>query len=259
MPREVVAARTARPVAYVPLGTLERHGEHDCVGLDGVKADALAVHLAERGGGLAFLAQFWGDNREYVMESCGDPEGAIAERMGLPRTSFAPGAVGRPGYMDKTAGQMDLFYVQLLLLYVQLLLHMLRTVDSLGFRVCVLLAGHYGLRPHAESSAHLFAAGQQQRRTVAAWVVTGFELVRDAIPDAGDHAGKWETSLLLALRPDCVDLTRLPADPALKLLDVGGGRPAQEASAAYGWRAIDLIAARVHDWVDELLRSFPRG
>ncbi|MCX7864992.1 MAG: MFS transporter, partial [Novosphingobium sp.] len=35
-----------------------------------------------------------------------------------------------------------------------------------------------------------------------ALAVTGYELVRDEIPDAGDHAAKWETSLLMALHPE---------------------------------------------------------
>ena len=85
LPHEYVEARTNKPVAYLPVGTLEWHGEHDCLGLDAVKAHALAVHFAKQGGGLAFPAQFWGDNREYIMESRGDPEGKIAARFGLPR------------------------------------------------------------------------------------------------------------------------------------------------------------------------------
>ena len=244
LPHEIVEARTKKPVAFLPVGTLEWHGEHDCMGLDAVKAHALSVHFAEQGGGIAFPAQFWGDNREYIMESRGDPDGKIAARFGLPKSTFAP------GYMDKTCTEQELFYIQLLL-------HMMRTVESYGFKVIVVIAGHYGLRPHADSAVHLFAAGHQQVRSAVAWVCTGFELVGDVLPDAGDHAGKWETSLMLALRPDCVDMSRLPADPDQELLGVGGNRPPQEASAEYGRRAVDLITERVFAKVDELLATFP--
>ena len=40
------------PVAYLPLGTLEWHGLHNPVGLDALKAHALAVRCARSGGGV---------------------------------------------------------------------------------------------------------------------------------------------------------------------------------------------------------------
>ena len=77
-------------------------------------------------------------------------------------------------------------------------------------------------------------------RTLA---VTGYELVRDEIPDAGDHAGKWETSLLMALRPECVDMSRLPDDPDERLVGVFGD--AREATEEYGRRGVELVVQRI--------------
>jgi hypothetical protein len=98
LPHEIAEARTRRPVAYLPIGTLEWHGEHLCVGNDAVKAQALAVRLAEEGGGLAFPALFWGENRESnLMESDHDPEGKIApRRWGCCAASSAEPQVGDP-------------------------------------------------------------------------------------------------------------------------------------------------------------------
>ena len=45
LPSEIVAARTACPIVYVPLGTLEWHGEHDAVGLDALKAQTRLAPL----------------------------------------------------------------------------------------------------------------------------------------------------------------------------------------------------------------------
>ena len=53
-----------------------------------------------------------------------------------------------------------------------------------------------------------------------------------------DHAAKNETSLMLALRRDLVDLARLPADPATWPQGVGGEDP-RAATAAHGTDCID--------------------
>src|SRR3990170_5235388 len=102
LPHEVVEAREKCPIAYVPIGGIEWHGEHNCLGLDTVKAHALAMRCAEVGGGLAMPALFWGENREsHLMEANGDPEGKIAEKMNLPRESF------RPGYMQRSVDDAE--------------------------------------------------------------------------------------------------------------------------------------------------------
>ena len=54
LPHEVVAARTETPLAYLPIGGIEWHGEHNCLGLDTVKIHALALRCAQAGGGLVF-------------------------------------------------------------------------------------------------------------------------------------------------------------------------------------------------------------
>jgi creatinine amidohydrolase len=43
-PREMTERRNARPVVYIPLGTLEWHGLHNPLGADGLQAEELALH-----------------------------------------------------------------------------------------------------------------------------------------------------------------------------------------------------------------------
>ena len=52
LPREFRARFDALPVVYLPLGTVEWHGEHNALGLDSLKAHALCVQAAARGGGI---------------------------------------------------------------------------------------------------------------------------------------------------------------------------------------------------------------
>ncbi|HIE52399.1 MAG TPA: creatininase family protein [Armatimonadetes bacterium] len=236
-PHEVVEARTQTPIAYLPIGGIEWHGEHNCLGLDTVKAHALAIRCAEEGGGLVFPPLFYGENRERgLMEFNHDPNGQIAAKMGLPRENFAP------GYMHCPPDEQDRRYIELLV-------HILHELESLGFKVIIIFAGHYPLLHHARTAIEWYSITSKAR----AWAVTGYELVRDIIPDAGDHAAKWETSLMMALRPELVDMSRLPEDPQEKLIGVGGIDPRGTASREYGERGVRAIVERVVAKAHELL------
>jgi creatinine amidohydrolase len=238
LPHEIVAARAERPVVYVPLGGVEWHGEHNCVGLDTVKIHALAMRCAEEIGGMAMPPLFFGEPRESgLMEANHDPDGRIAEKMGLPRENFAP------GYMQAGRLEEDQRYVRLLV-------HMLFQMQSLGFRAIVLMAGHYPLLHHARAAVESYRLQGASR----AWACTGYELVRDEIPEAGDHAAAWETSLMLALRPDLVDLSRLPAEGGPEaLIGVGGRDPRAHASEEFGRRGVEAVVRRVKERVMEMV------
>ena len=238
LPHEIVAARNACPVAYVPLGGVEWHGEHNCVGLDTVKIHALAMRCAEAHGGLVMPALFFGEPREsHLMESSSGEAALIAEKMGLPFENFAPGHM-RTSRLDEDER------------YVRLLVHMLFQMQSLGFRAVVLMAGHYPLLRHARAAIEMYDLQGSSR----AWACTGYELVRDEIPEAGDHAAAWETSLMMELRPDLVDLSRLPAgeDPQA-LIGVHGRDPRKFASREFGRRGMEAVVRRVGEKVKQLL------
>jgi len=238
LPHEIVEARTACPVAYLALGGLEWHGEQNCVGLDTVKAHALTMRCAEVNGGLAMPALFFGEPRESgLMEANYDPDGRIVAKMGLSRENFTPGYM-HTAILDETER------------YVRLLAHILLELESLGFRVIVLIAGHYPLLHLARAAAEI----NNMRWKSHAWACTGYELVSDEIPDAGDHAGAWETSLMMALRPELVDMSRLPAGGGPEaLIGIMGKDPRQHASKEFGWRGVNAIVRRVGEKVKELL------
>lgn len=238
LPHEIVQARSACPVVYVPLGGVEWHGEHNCVGLDTVKIHALAMECARAHGGLVMPPLFFGEPREsHLMEANSSEARRIAEKMALPPENFAP------GYMHTARVEEHERYVRLLV-------HILFQMESLGFRVIVLMAGHYPLLRHARAAIEIYSLEGKSR----AWACTGYELVRDEIPEAGDHAAAWETSLMLALRPDLVDLRRLPLgeDPQA-LIGVHGRDPRKFCSEKFGRRGVEAIVRRVGEKVRELL------
>ena len=51
-PAQIVERREACPVAYLPIGTIEWHGEHNPVGLDTLKMHQLLIECARKIGGL---------------------------------------------------------------------------------------------------------------------------------------------------------------------------------------------------------------
>ena len=244
-PAQIRAAREACPVAYIPIGTIEWHGVHNPVGLDTLKAHALCVECARAGGGLVFPALYYGEARENcLMETNSGDREKIAEGMGLPPENFAP------GYMMRAQTEEADHYQWLLQ-------HILYQVRSLGFKVGVICAGHYPLIDLARAACLVFHQQQIHYRAqkMIPWVFTGYELVGDLYDFAGDHAGYWETSLLMSLLPGLSDLSQLPDDPNKKVVGAGGKRPPREANAEAGKEYVQAIVKRVVEQVNDRLNN----
>lgn len=240
-PDEVVKARKKRPVAYLPIGGIEWHGEHNCLGLDTVKCHYLAIECAKKIGGLVFPPLFYGEPREnYLMEANHDANGKISSKMGLPAENFGP------GYMQEKSFQINFEYTKLLH-------RVLVEIASLGFKVIIIMVGHYPLLYHAKAACALFNLDYARYQPSKAWACSGYELVKQEIPDAGDHAAAWETSLMMALRPDLVDLSRLPKNSKTKLIGVMGRDPRKYASIEFGKKGVKTIVENVKKVVEEIL------
>ena len=228
-PAEVVARRKACPVVYIPIGTLEWHGVHNPLGADTLQAEGLAILCARKGGGLVFPPLYYGESRvESLMESGAVDRAAIAEGMGLSPDNFLPERHPFPA-------------TEQVLQYQRLLLHILAEAESLGFEVGVLVAGHYPLIDHARAAVCLFNQRRfSKRHGLLAWAMIDYLLIRDRYPNGGDHAARWETSHLMALDPDRVDLSLLPpkGDPLVGVM----GEPPQDATAAFGRETLEASA-----------------
>jgi len=231
-PGQIVERRNACPVAYIPIGTLEWHGVHNPVGADTLQADGLAVLAARQGGGLAFPPLYYGESRvESLMDANAADREQIAAGMELPSDNFLPDR--HPfGAMEQALN------------YQKLLIHILAEVESLGFKVGVLVAGHYPLIDHARAAVQLFTKryySPAQRHGMVAWAALDYLFVADKYDCAGDHAAGWETSHLLALHPETVDLSLLPPK-GRPLVGVGGKMAPQDATAEFGRETLQASA-----------------
>jgi creatinine amidohydrolase len=232
-PAQIVERRKACPVAYIPIGTLEWHGVHNPVGADTLQAEGLALLCARQGGGLVFPPLYYGESRlEALMEANAADREQIAHAMELSPDNFTPER--QPFSATEQAVN-----------YHKLLLHVLAEAETLGFAVGVLVAGHYPLIDHARAAVLQFNQSEYSKRHgMLAWACVDYLLLRDAYEVAGDHAAGWETSHVLALHPETVDLDRLPARGEA-LIGVGGRMDPRDATAAFGQETLEAAAAIV--------------
>jgi creatinine amidohydrolase len=237
-PGQAVERRKRRPVAYLPIGTLEWHGPQNPLGADTLQAEGLALLCARRGGGLVFPPLWYGESRsESLMEANAADRDRIATAMDLPPENFD---------LDR----QPFSPTEQVLQYQRLLLHVLAEVESLGFALGVLIAGHYPLIDHARSAVLLFNKRRYSKyHGMLAWACVDYLFLEDRYPEAGDHAAGWETSHLMALHPATVDLSTLPAKGE-KLTGIMGKMPPQDATADFGRRTLEESAEVVLHEVD---------
>jgi creatinine amidohydrolase len=238
-PHEFRRRITAAPVAYLPLGTLEWHEEHLPLGADGIQAQGFFCRLAEEVGGIVLPMLFLGPDRVrkeedrllYGMDIGQDmPEGRQYENQ-----QFAGSAYWVPE---------DTFKV--------LLEAILKQLQRAGFRIVV---GH----GHGPSTSFFSDHAAEWERMFRIKCFHCWEKTPDADNASGDpgiqtdHAAMNETSLVMALRPDLVQMERLPSDLDERLLGLWGKDPRTHASPELGQRAIDIQAKRMSKILREAL------
>lgn len=245
-PEQIVARRKEFPVAYIPIGTIEWHGVQNPVGADTLQAEGIAIECARKGGGLVFPPLYYGESRvESLMEANPGVGPQIAEKMELPPEYFAP------SFMPFSAEEQVINYHKLLF-------HILCQVESLGFLVGVIVAGHYPLIDHARAAVCLFSQRRLQKFSgMIAWAFVDYLLVKDTYPNSGDHAGGWETSHVMALHPETVNLDLLPprGEP---IVGTGWRIDPHDSTAEFGRETIDKAVEAALKEVQDRVTNYNR-
>ena len=221
--------KNEQPILFVPLGTVEWHERHQPLGLDGLKAHGICCRVADRTGGIVFPALFWGVDTYRTSSN-----GRILRGMDSECGFRLPGSVYQ--IAENT--------------FECLLRDMLKEAFSAGFEVVVLFTGHNS--PVQESLIRKVALDANERagRTVVL-PTNDWENARHEFAWAGDHAAKWETSLMMALEPELVDLSILPNRPT-GLTAIGGIDPRDEASRDLGEQALEVIVSTLTDKIGSI-------
>lgn len=130
------------------------------------------------------------------------------------------------------------------------------SLAGMGFKVIAVITGHY-------AQAHevlLMEAADATMRETGTIVLAASELAVLGDATRLDHAAHWETSSLLAIRPDLVRLDRLddavPPDATnLALFGVLGADPRPSATLALGAATLAEAATTWAAWVRDLLAT----
>jgi creatinine amidohydrolase len=194
-PDEVLAEQERLSLVFLPVGVIEWHGPHLPLGTDVLLAHEAALRLARDLGGVVHPPIFCGTERERRPEMLRD--------IGFSGEEWVVG-------MDFPANSMRSYYYpeETLGLLVR---DALAQLVGHGYRLIVIVNGH-GAENQIGTLRRLAAActAQGQARAV---VVLPFPIEHDEqgreTTSAG-HADIFETSVLLHLRPECVDVSKLP-------------------------------------------------
>ncbi len=229
---ELEAAFENRPVVYFTYGLCEPHGYHNTVGLDALKAHAIACETARAHGGIVAPPDYW-----HIHEI-----GTYAS------------------WAHRTVGQVERSWLTCMppWQHFKNVLYHIRTADTMGFHAAILLTGHYG--PNWKDLKTLVAL-VQPHVGVRLYSLPDFEANQPGFDgdgkSGGDHAGKVETSLLWALEPGCVDMSRIPAEGTPGPYFAQGPNAA-EANRVIGERMVSDEVAFLAKKASELLSEYER-
>lgn len=217
LPHEFRARLADCPVGYLPLGTLEWHGEHCALGTDALIAAGLFVQAAQAFGGIVFPPLFLGPDRTQA-----EPNHSLLIGMDYAETTTPPRQLDGSCYWVPEG------------IFLLLCESIIGQAKRAGF-TALIADGHGPSR---------WAWGRNVDAWEARYDIRLISVERD-LPgwrSQIDHAAKNETALMLALRPDLVDLARLPTDRAIWPQGVGGEDP-RDATTDHGRACIDACLA----------------
>lgn len=217
LPEEFLGRQRKVPVVYLPMGMCEPHGHIAAFGLDTHKADYLCDEAARRFGGIVAPTQGYhihesGIHRPWLREVAGDVN---------PRMAALP-----PDVVIRT------------------LVFQFRAFVNAGFHTVAVISGHNGPQPDLRIAAEEFTASYPE---ITIHVVSDPELVERKFE--GDHAGLYEVSQLLYIRPDLVDLDRVGRVATDELGRFAQNPDAGEATAAHGEAIIEASLDRIGEMV----------
>jgi creatinine amidohydrolase len=236
-PRAFLARLKAAPIAYLPLGTLEWHGEHLPLGADGIQAQGFFARLAAEVGGVVLPMLFLGPDRSHQGEGGQEFYGMDFGHELLE---------GRPHATQQLAGSA---YWVPKGTFATIIEAALKQLKRAGFRIVI---------AHGHGPSTIFFrdhAGEYFARFGLRCQVCWGHLDKDDLGIQVDHAAANETSLVMALRPELVHMEYLPVDPAQWPLAIGGRDPRVYASAELGERALATQVERMAGMLRQALAA----
>mgnify|MGYP001392197031 CR=1 FL=1 len=200
---------TPKTIAILPLGATEQHGPHLPPETDWLIAEGICDRLIAR----------IGDSLDIVMLPA-ERIGYSVEHIGFPRTQSFP----YDEAIDRWIGIGE-------------------ALADRGVRKLLLLNAHGGNSPLLTIVAQELRARRAMLAVVTHWLRFGVpaEIMDEAERHLDIHAGRIETSVMLALHPDKVDMAKARDFPSLQARMIAGYAHLRAYGAhAFGWMMGDI-------------------
>ncbi len=216
-PAQIEAIQQLASIAYIPWGALEWHSLHAPVGLDGIKACGLCEALAKETGGVILPPVYVGTD-------------TIKPYKGFKHTIE---------HSSTTVATLCREYL-------------CQLADE-GFRVIVLVTGHYG-EGHVEAIKTAVDQFSDENPDVGIWAFPDSEPLEGSF--TADHAARGETSFQLLFQPEMVDLTTLPKRETTLDDDGVWGEDPRKASAEQGQQMLEIFLQNAVPRIIKLLEEY---
>jgi creatinine amidohydrolase len=209
------------PVAYLPLGTIEWHGDHLPLGSDGLQAEGFFKVLAAEAGGIVLPKLFIGPDgydtliagKEYYGMDCGK---LFSDQCKYEIQQLKGSAYWVP---DTTFDLM--------------ISGIMKQLSRAGFRIVV-------AHGHGPSTNYIGSHSGEFREKYNLTVLNCWGDDKDDLCLMCDHAGANETSIMMHFHPDLVKMQNLPSDPEVWPLGMLGKDPRTSASSKKGKEIVDF-------------------
>lgn len=247
-PAQIRACREKADVAFLPLGAIEWHGIHGPIGLDALKAHGICCRAATLvGGGAVFPPLVWGVPRESFFVGVASNLGEVGEP--------AAAALGtEPARLRGFCAHGGMDVQEQWLFYQRLLRMSLEQIAGFGFRSIYVCAGHGPLTTFVRPVVIALARASEMAK-LPVTIDFGGEHDAPGLTDLSDHAGPWETSLLMALEPDTVDLAEIERKPTYR--DVGATPGADSSTREQGEKWAAACAQAIATEARWLVDNYP--
>jgi len=239
------------PIAYLPLGTMEWHGEHLPLGSDGLQSFEFMKLLAREAGGIVLPMLFLGPDSLRIIN------GEVYYGM----DHFLNQEDRREYYPEQ---QLDgsCYWVPDEL-FKAILENSVKQLARAGFKIIVA----HGHGPSTLAVLKYWKEWEERYGVLIyscwAWNVRGEydeeadQKARDGIGIMTDHAARNETSLMMYFYPELIRMDLLPADTSLWPVGVWGHDPRLHASSELGRQAVEYHLERMKGVLENALESIP--
>jgi creatinine amidohydrolase len=222
------ASRLAKcPVAYLPLGTLEWHSYHLPLGSDGLQSQGFFEKLAAEAGGIVMPMLFIGPDGYDTLINGHEYYGMDCASLFSPQGNYEIQQLKGSAYWvpDST--------------FDNLMNGIMRQLSRAGFKI-VVAHGHGPSTGYIGSHATRFKE-KFNLVVMNCWGNDSSDLCLQC-----DHAGANETSIMMYLHPELVQMKNLPSDTAIWPRGMLGDDPRTHASSNHGKDIIEFEVRKMN-------------